>query len=58
MLWKAKADAIWATTRDTAMASQTEKLRAVNIKMFSVNDLKNCYNLYLNDKLNFSKGLL
>lgn len=58
MLWKAEADVIWATARDMAMASQTDKPRAVNIRMFSVNDLENCYNLYLNDKLNYFKGLL
>lgn len=34
------------------MASQTDKLQAVNIQMFFVNELENCYNLYLNEKLN------
>lgn len=40
------------------MVSQTDKLQAVIIKMFSVNDLGNSYNLGLNDKLNYFKGLL
>lgn len=37
---------------------KSDKLQAVNIKLFSVNDLENCYNLCLNDKLNYFKGLL
>lgn len=39
------------------MASQADKLQAVNIKMFSVNNSENSYNLYLNEKLNCFKGL-
>lgn len=28
------------------------------LRMFSVNDLENFYNFYLNDKLNYFQGLL
>lgn len=56
MLRKAEADVMWATAREMPMASQTDKPQAV--RMFSVKDLENCCNLYLNDKLNFFKGLL
>lgn len=56
MLRKAEADVMWATAREMAMARQTDKPQAV--RMFSVNDLENCYHLYLNDKLNYFNGLL
>lgn len=56
MLRTAEADVMWATAREMAMASQTDKPQAV--RMFSVNDLEICYYLYLNDKLNYFQGLL
>lgn len=56
MLRKAEADVIWTTAGEMAMAIPTDKPQAV--RMFSVNDLENCYNLYLNDKLNYFQGLL
>lgn len=55
MLSKAEDDVMWATAREMAMASLTGKLQAV--RMVSVNDLENCYHLYLNDKLNYFKGI-
>lgn len=55
--WKVEFDVKWAIAGDTTMASQADKLQAVNIKMFSVNNLENSYNLYLNEKLNYFKGL-
>lgn len=56
MLRKAEADVMWTTAGEKAMAGQTDKPQAV--RMFSVNDLENCYNLYLNDKLNYFQDLL
>lgn len=55
MLSEAGEDVMWATARETAMASQTGKPQAV--RMVSENDLENCYHLYLNDKLNYFKGI-
>lgn len=56
MLRTAEADVMWATAREMAMASQTDKPQAV--RTFSVNDLEICNYLYLNDKLNYFQGLL
>lgn len=56
MLRKAGADVMWENAREMALASQTDKPQAV--RMFPVNDLENCCNLYSNDKLNYFQGLL